>query len=139
MLKNFFAMPTVVRLFTIASLCVVVFALATMFTHTSIQFGDRRITSTAWWNIGAGPFMLIVALLMVASAVMMLRRSRYARLAHIVAWIALTISIPFVAGVTGAKVAASKPSLIINGLLTLAMALYLYLSKATRTYFRSST
>jgi hypothetical protein len=73
-------------------------------------------------------------------AVMMLRRSRHARLAYIVAWIALNISIPYVAGVTGTGVAAvSKASLLADLFVTLAIALYLYLSRGTRQYFRAAT
>ena len=83
--------------------------------------------------------MFIVALLMIAASVMMLIRARHSRLAYIIALIALSISMPFLAGVTGVGVAASKQSLIFNLLLTLAIALYLYLSKGARNFFRSAT
>src|SRR5690242_3074816 len=112
MLNNFRAMPAIVKLCTVAALGVMALVVTTKFPHISIHVGDRQITTAEWWNIGAGPFMLVVGLLMVSSAVMMLKRSRHARLAYAVAWSALCISVPFVSGVSGLGVAASKLSVI---------------------------
>ncbi len=138
MVKNFMAMPILLRLCTGVAGGVLVFVIGTMLPHGSIRVEGRQLTTSEWWAIGAGPFMLIVGGLFCASAVMMLRRSRHARLAYIVAWIALFISVPYIAAVTGNGVAAvSKSSLIADLLMTLAIVLYLYLSKGARNYFRS--
>jgi hypothetical protein len=139
MVRNFLKMPVLLKLCTAASLAVLMWVVVTMFPHTLIHVFGRRITVADWWRMGAGPFMLIVALLMSISAVMLLLRARHARLAYVVAWIALTVAIPFVAGVSGIGVRASESSAISNSLLTLAISLYLYLGKGTREYFRSST
>lgn len=140
MWKNFMAMPILLRFLTAAGFCVCLIAISTMRPHSMIRVFDRQISAADWWASGAGPSMLIVAGLFVASAIMMLRRSRHARFAYIVAWIALNISIPYVAGVTGAGVAAmSKSSLLSDLVVTVAIALYLYLSRGTRNYFRSAT
>jgi hypothetical protein len=139
MRKNFMAMPILLKLLTAAGFGVFLIAISTMRPHSIISVFGRPITASDWWASGAGPFLLIVALLFCASAVMMLRRSGHARLAYIVALIALSISVPYVSGVTGVGVAAvSKSSLISNSLLTLVIALYLYLGRGTRNYFRSA-
>ena len=137
MAKNFMAMPIFLKLLTAAALGMILVIVVTVIPGGSIRVFGRNVADSEWWRIGAGPFMAIVTLLMIASAVMMLKRTRHSRLAYVIAWIALSISIPFVAGVAGVGVAVSKPALFSNLLLTLAISLYLYLSKGARAYFRS--
>jgi hypothetical protein len=137
MRKNFIAMPTVLKLLTAVGFGVLLMVLSTMRPHSMVRVFDRSVTASEWWASGAGPFMLIVAGLFCASAVMMLNRFKHARLAYIVALIALSISAPFVAGVTRVGETAVNPGIIPNLLLTLAIALYLYLSKGARQYFDS--
>lgn len=140
MVKNFMAMPILLKLFTASALVVLLFVLETMLPHGSVRVFDRQVTTSEWWASGAGPSMLIVAGLFCSSAVYMLRRSRYGRPTYILALIALFISVPYVAGVTGNGVATvSKSSLIADLLTTLGIAVYLYLSRGTRNYFRSPT
>lgn len=134
------AMPTILKWLIAAGFFVCLMIIGTFFPHSIVRVLGRPVSTSNWWVSGAGPSMLIVAGLFCASSVMMLRRFRHARLAYIVAWIALLISVPYVAAVTGNGVAAvSKSSLIVNLLMTLAIALYLYLSKGARNYFRSPT
>jgi len=134
--KNFLTMPIVLKLITASALVILLIVVSTIVPGGPIHVFGRDVTRAEWWAIGAGQFLFIVMLLMTASAVMMLRRARHSRLANIVAWIALSFSIPFVAGVTGMGVSESRPALISNLLLTLAISLYLYLSKGSRNYFR---
>lgn len=137
MLRNFMEMPIVLKLLTVAACGVLIFAMGTMIPHGVVHVGGMQLTTSEWWAVGAGPCLLVVALLFCASAVYMLRRSRYGRPSYVVAWIALSISIPYIAGVTGAGVPASRPGFISNLVLTTIIGLYLYLSKGARSYFRA--
>jgi hypothetical protein len=130
-------MPIGVKVLTASACAVLLFVVATMIPNSSVHVGDKQLSTSEWWAIGAGPFLLIVALLFSASAVYMLRRSAYGRLAHIVAWISLSVSIPYIAGVTGVGMTTWRSAFISNLILTAIIALYLYLSKASRDYFRA--
>lgn len=139
MWKAFLAMPTILRFLTAAGFCVCLMVVSTFFPFSPVRILGRPVSELDWWGSGAGYSMVIVAGLFGSSGVMMLRRSHHARLAHLVAWIALNISVPYVAGVTGAGVASvSKTSVLANALVTMAIALYLYLGRGTRNYFRSA-
>jgi hypothetical protein len=61
--KNFMAMPILLRLCTGVAGGVLVFVIGTMLPHGSIRVDGRQLTTSEWWAIGAGPFMLIVAFL----------------------------------------------------------------------------
>lgn len=81
--------------------------------------------------------MLIVAGLFLSASVMMILRARHARLAYVLACIAISISIPYVVDVSGGSTASlPKFSLATNWLLTFAIGLYLYFSRGSRDYFR---
>jgi len=80
--------------------------------------------------------MLVVGALFVSSVVMMLRRSHHSRLAYVVSCVAIGIAVPYVVAVSGGVAASvSTLSLTYDCLQTLAIALYLYLSKGSREYF----
>lgn len=135
--NNFKLMPTFLKLCTACALGLSLALASTLLPGVPIRLFGHAVTHAEWWATGAGQYMLIVAALMAAAAAMMLIRVRHSRLAYITAWIALSFSIPFLAGVTGHDVTASNSSLIFNLLLTLAIALYLYFSKGSRIYFSS--
>ena len=137
MIKNFMAMPILLKLLTATAFAVPIFVIGTMIPHGSVNVGGRELATSAWWTIGAGPFLLVVALLFCASIIGMLRRVRYSRFMYILSWIALSAFIPYVASVTGAGLAVSKPGTISNLLLAGVIGLYLYLNKGARSYFRS--
>src|ERR1700753_3477200 len=100
MIKNFMAMPILLKLLTAAACSVPIFVIGTMIPHGSVDMGGREGATSEWWTIGAGPFLSVVALLFCASIVGMLRRARYSRLLYIRSWIALSAFILYVADVT---------------------------------------
>ena len=139
MIKRFLAMPSILKLLTATGLAAIIAVIGTMLPQTPIYVFGRQVSQAEWWNSGAGPYLLIVALLMGASSVMMLLRARHARLAYVVAWVAMDFSIPFVVGVIGSGGHGAKTAMVGNLILTALIALYLYLAKGCRHYFGSST
>lgn len=138
-LRNFMLMPGLLKLLTVAAFGVAIWVVGSMAPNGSIQVGDRQVSLAEWWRLGAGPLLAVVAALMTSAGIMMLGRYRHARLLYVVAWVGLCISIPFVAAVADIGIAASRSSLISNALLTVAIAMYLYFSKAARSYFSQSS
>ena len=105
---------------------------STLFPHSIVRIMGRPVPSEGWWTSGAGPTMLVVAGLFLSASVMMILRARHARFAYVLACIAISISIPYVFYVTGGSTASlPKFSLTINWLLTVAIGLYLFLSRGT--------
>jgi hypothetical protein len=138
MWKNFLAMPIILKLLTASALGMLLVIVSTFVPGGPIHVFGREMTHSEWWATGAGLITVVVGFSATAAAVLMLKRSSYGRPAYMVASAAMSISVLFVAAVTGANVAKGIPTTIGNLLLTLVIALYLYLSKGSRNYFRSS-
>lgn len=139
MWKSFKAMPMLLRFLTAVGLFVCLMVISTMRPNSVVHKDGRSISSAVWWASGAGPSMLVVAVLFGASTVMMLRRWRHARLAFLIAWISLNISVPYVAAVTGTGVASLwMQSVLGDALITVAIALYLYLGHGVRHYLHAT-
>jgi hypothetical protein len=80
--------------------------------------------------------MLVVAGLFCSAGYMILKRSSQAKLAYLIAWIALSISVPYATQVTGGgNLDALKSSLVLNLVLTSVIGVYLYCSPGSRKYF----
>jgi len=134
------AMPIILKWLIAAGFFVCLMIIGTFFPHSIVRVLGRPVSTSNWWVSGAGPSMLVVAGLFCSAGYMVLKRSRQARLAYVVAWIALSISIPYAIEVTGGGDFDSlKSSSLLNLVLTLAIGLYLYCSPDSRKYFRSAT
>ena len=139
MWKNFMAMPIILKLLTAGALGMLLIVVSTVVPGNAIHVFGRDVTHSEWWSTGAGLFTLMVGLVAVAAAALMLKRSIYGRPAYIFASAALSLSGLFVAGATGVSTTTVIPSTIGNLVLTLAIALYLYLSKGAKEYFLSAS
>lgn len=132
-------MPIILKLLTASALGMLVVIVSTFIPGSSIHVFGRAMTHAEWWATGAGLVTLVVGLSAIAAAVLMLKRSSYGRPAYMVASTAMSLSVLFVAAITRANIAKAIPTTIGNLLLTLAVTLYLYLSKGSKNYFHSST
>jgi hypothetical protein len=135
------AMPSMLKLITASVLGALISVITTMLPNSSAGvFGlfDRHVTTSVWWESGAGTIVLILATLFCVSAILMLRRSRYGRPVYILALIAMSVSIPFVARVIGMSVSEWRFSLVANLAWTVVLSLYLYLNTTVRNYFHST-
>jgi hypothetical protein len=131
-------MPPVLKLITVTALGAVIPVITTVLPNFPAGvFGlfDRHISTSEWWSSSAGKMVSMTAALFCASAVMMLRRSRYGRLIYIAALITMCITIPTVAGVIGMGVVEWRFLLVVNLAWTIVLALYLYLNVGARNYF----
>jgi len=135
------AMPSMLKLITASVLGALISVITTMLPNSSAGvFGlfDRHVTTSVWWDSGAGKIVAVLAILFCVSAILMLRRSRYGRPVYIVALIAMSVSIPFIASVIGMSDSEWRFLLIANFVWTVVLSLYLYLNTAVRNYFRST-
>jgi hypothetical protein len=138
---NFMAMPSMLKLITASVLGTLISVITTMLPNSSAGvFGlfDRHVTTSVWWESGAGTNVGILATLFCVSSILMIRRSRYGRPVYILALIAMSVSIPFVASVIGMNASEWRCWLIANVVWTVVLSLYLYLDTAVRNYFRSA-
>lgn len=135
MRKNFIAMPPLLKLLTTIVVGVPIFCIATAFPHQSISVFGRQMTSSEWWSSGTGPTTLVVGGVMVFAALLMLRRSRYGRLAYLLGLMVLSLSEPVIAYFTGSSFSAEIPPTIFDLLFTALIGLYLYKSGAVQNYF----
>ena len=87
MARTFAAMPPVLTWLTVLGLSALVFPVA--FTLLGLRAFGRPVTGLAWWSSGAGPVSTATCLLTAASALLMLRRARYARILYLLSWVAL--------------------------------------------------
>lgn len=133
--RNFLAMPPLLKLLTAVTVAAPVIAITLMFPHQSIRVFGRQVGASEWWSSGAGLTLLVVGALMLTASFLMLKRSRYGRPAYILGWIALSLSAPLIAYLTGTYSPTEVPSLLSNLVVTVLIGLYLYKSRATQKYF----
>jgi hypothetical protein len=132
--RSFAAMPPVLKWLTAIGLLALVFPVG--FTFLGLRAFGRPMTGLAWWSSGAGPVSTVSCLCMAASALLMLRRTRYARTLYLLSWVALNASEPLLASMVGAAYTTWVRDLAWTAAVTTAIALYLGLSSAVGTYFK---
>ena len=135
MWKNFLVMPLALKILTASALSMLLVIVSTLLPGSPIDVFGREMTHAEWWATGAGLVTVLVGVSSIAAAVLMLKRSRYGRPAYMVASAAMSVSVLLIAAVAGANVVRWIPATLANVLLTLMIALYLYLSKGSSVYF----
>lgn len=136
MLRNFNAMPAILKWLTSLCLVLPVFLLVSLIPHGSIKVSGRAMPNAEWWATGAGIAVVVLAIAMTMAGILMLKRSLYARRIYILGMLATFLSGPLVAKLTKSDDAEPLWSILL-GLLTVgAIAWYLYSSKLTAKYFR---
>ena len=133
MIKNFFEMPRWLKFLTIGGFAALVMALIKPFSGVGV-FGEH-IDPSIWWRSGAGFAFVLPALVMGVSAFLFLRRSQYGRAAYIAGWVAMTVGAYIGAHLEQIAPQMLIPGLVFNLVVTVGIALYLYLNKAVRLYF----
>lgn len=138
MIKNFFAMPWLLKLMTLSAFSVLGFVVGSVVTTSPIMVFGQPVTVSEWWSSGAGILTVGIAIVGGAAGVLMLMRSRYGRPVYILTWAMASASIPLIAELTGKGIAGSLPAAAFDSVLTLGIAIYLSKSQAIQSYFGSS-
>jgi hypothetical protein len=136
-MKNFLAMPRILKMLTAMGFFSLVWVAASI--ANGVNFFGKHVDASSWWGSGAGYYCLIAALIMSGSSLLMLYRSRYGRPAHIAGWLAVTTTAVLGAYLAGVPYPSFMSSIMGNVALTGCIAIYLYLSKSTKNYFRGVT
>lgn len=134
-MKNFLAMPWLLKLMTLSAFSVLVFVIGSAVTTSPMMVFGEPVTASEWWRSGAGILTVGIAVIGSTAGVLILRRSRYGRPTYILTWAAATASLPLVAELTGKGVAGSLPAAVFDLIVTVSIALYLHKSKAIQSYF----
>lgn len=135
--NNFLAMPSPLKLLVMATLVGPAYVVTSIVSLQSINVFGREVSTSEWWSCGAGPMALAVVGLMLAAALLTLTRSRLGRQIYILAWLALSASIPLTAQLIRIDVSYSLPSLTSNLVLTASIGLYFYRNRTAQNYFMS--
>jgi len=134
-MKNFIAMPWLLKLMTISAFSVLGFVVGSVVTTSPIMVFGQPVTVSEWWSSGAGILTVTIAIIGGAAGVLMLRRSRFGRSAYILTWAVASASIPLIAALTGKGIAGSLPAAIFDLAVTVAIAIYLHKNQAIQSYF----
>lgn len=135
MISNFIKMPAILKLLSVCFLVVLSFSMYSMTPGTSVVIFGSEVSALQWWTSGSGLVSFITAISMMFASMLMLRRSRYGRLAYIFSWLAMDLSIIFVASSFGSGVGILISTLSNSLITTLLIILYLYKSAAVKKYF----
>ncbi|MDQ7995559.1 MAG: hypothetical protein AAGC76_06875 [Luteibacter sp.] len=135
--KNFFDMPSVLRFLTAIALVNIVFLVSAVFSG-AMHVQGHVISRAEWWSSGSGYIQLFSSLPLVASALLLLVRSRYARAAYIFGWIVSDIGTALIAKTSGIHLPRELSLFYASGcaISLLLFAGYLFLSKAVEAYLR---
>jgi hypothetical protein len=104
-LKNFNAMPAILKWLTSLCLVLPIFLIVSLIPHGSINVNGRATANSEWWATGAGAVVLILAIAMTTAGLLLLNRSPYARRVYIVGMLATFLSGPLAASLAHSDVA----------------------------------
>ena len=128
-------MPGGLRMITGVSLASLVFVLLSVIPGGHVTAFGMSVSVSQWWVSGAGAVVLVIVLLLIISAILMMRRSPWGRPLQVLAWLALSASIPLLARLTSAPSAGIRAQTGVNFLFALGIGVYLYRSVRVRDYF----
>lgn len=133
MLENFIRMPGLLKVLTLLGIFSILWVLITAFSGVNVM--GHYITAAVWWESGAGVLCLFAALIMNASAILLLRRSRYGRTLHIIGWIAIILVSVFSFYLVKAIPKFLMLETIFNFVIILCIGLYLFFNRKVNSYF----
>jgi len=131
-------MPNVLKWLTAVCLVPVLFVLGTLIPNGSIKVNGKPMANSAWWASGAGATVAVLAIIATVAALLLVRRSKYARAVLLFSMISASVSGTLVTKLTEPDVTVHLWLAIANLVPVALIALYLYANKAVRKYFQSS-
>lgn len=135
-MKNFLAMPWILKILTLAGFCTLIWLWGS--TRGVNVFG-KHVSASIWWESGAGYSFLFASIILSFASYLMIRRSRHGRLVCVAGWVVLGITIVVGANAVRLPDPSFWQSLAGHSILTACVAFYLYLSKGAKTYFANGT
>jgi len=128
------AMPTLLKGLSWAGPLLLVFCVVPLVDERMLVFG-RPMPPGWWWRSGAVALAFVPGVVLCAAAMLVIRRSWFARMVYVLGWLLLTSSIPLIGHFAGFDPADANPALVVNGACTVLIAAYLYASPDVRRYF----
>jgi hypothetical protein len=128
------AMPSLLKWLSWAGPLLLLIGIVPLFDERMLVFG-RPMPHGWWWSSGAVALAFVPGVVVCAAAILVIRRSGFARTVYVLGWLLLTLSIPLMGQFAGFDPADANPALIANGVCTALIAAYLYASPDVRRYF----
>lgn len=72
-------MPGILKWLSAVGLVPLLFLLATLIPNRSINVDGKLVANLDWWSSGAGAVVAVLAIVMTAAEIQLLRRSKYGR------------------------------------------------------------
>ena len=135
MMRNFIAMPWLLKLMTMSAFSVLGFLVGSVITTSPIAVFGQPVAVSEWWSSGAGLLTVGIAIVGSTAGLLMLKRSQHARPAYILTWTLASLSLPIIATFTGKSVPGALPAAAFDLMVTVVIAVYLYNNEAIRRYF----
>ena len=136
--QNLKAMPNILKWLTAVSLVPLLFVLGTLNPNGSIKVYGKPVANSTWWASGAGVTVAALAIIATFAALLLVRRSKYARPVLLFSMTSASVSGTVIAKLTESDVTMHLWMVIANLVPVALIAWYLYASKAVRKYFQSS-
>jgi hypothetical protein len=131
-------MPGFLKFLTGLALASVIFLPATLLPG-GVDLGGGLVSRREWWGSGSGFIFAATVLLMISSGVLMLRRTRYSRAAHLAAWLALYCCVPVLRRMNDMAIYPHEMYAYVGIVIAsiAILAIYLYIARGSRNYFGS--
>ena len=132
------AMPMLLKGLSWAGPVLLLLGIVPLVDDRMLVFG-RPMPHGWWWSSGAVTLALVPDIVLCVAGLLTVRRGGFARVAHVLGWLLMTVSVPAMAYVAGFDPAGSSPTVIVNGACTVLIAVYLYASPHVRRYFGTAS
>lgn len=137
LVSNFFKMPGFLRFLTGIALLFILFVAQSVFSDV-IRVQGREISRAEWWESGSGVIQLLSSVPIVASAFLMLARSRYARVSYILGLLVSDVGTGFILNANGIMRTDEQWWFVFSAFAVslLVFGCYLFGSKRVAAYIR---
>jgi hypothetical protein len=133
--KSFKAMPSILKWLCVVGLVPPLFLFGTLIPNGSINVDGKPMANSDWWSSGAGAVVAVLAIVMTAAEIMLLRRSKYGRPIYLIGMALTMASGPPIEKLLEPNATPYLQPLVFNLVIVVLVAWYLYGNKAVQKYF----
>jgi uncharacterized membrane protein len=128
-------MPRILKWLTVIGLVPPLFLLGTLIPNGSINVDGKPLANSDWWSCGAGAVVAVLAIVMTAAEILLLRRSKYARPVFLVGMALTMASGSLIEKLLKPNATPYLQPLVFNLAIVVLVAWYLYGSNSVKKYF----
>jgi hypothetical protein len=130
-------MPGILKWLSVFTLVPPIVVLGTLIPNGSVQSNGKPMANSTWWSCGAGALVILLTVMMIGAAILLVRRSKYARPFFLIAMASTAMSgLPLERLPEPAADTVFLWSTIGDAAPVALIAWYLYANKAVQEYFQ---